>query len=99
MTHAKITFTNRSMEQSKRSKNITSAALATIYKRQLNAKYFNYIKMKIIFQTTPEHLNELKEIVKTMIINLEAWENGEDKKLKYKLGEAIIEDLSINITN
>ena len=55
--------------------------------------------MKIIFQTTPEHANELKEIVKTMIINLEAWENGEDKKLKHKLGEAIIEDLSINITN
>lgn len=51
----------------------------------------------IILSTTHEHFEALRMIIQTTIINLEAWEKGDDQYLKYKIGDHVTERLSISI--
>jgi hypothetical protein len=46
--------------------------------------------------TTEENLKETMEIIKSSIINLDDFETGKSN-LKYRIGEAILEDLVIEI--
>ena len=52
--------------------------------------------MKIKIQTTPEEFNQVKAVVEASIVNFDEWEKGKEK-LKYKLGNLITDDLTIEI--